>query len=379
MPRRFCYVSGTRADFGLMRSTLAAIAAHPDLAIEIVATGMHLSDRFGHTIDDIRDSGLPIVAEIPVDIDLDSEIGMALCAGQFADQFARHLSSHEYDGIVLLGDRWEMLAAAMAGMLAGLPIAHFCGGERSGTVDDALRHAISKIAHLHLVATTDSRDRLVRMGEEEARIRVVGTPGLVGLADFRSASRKEVAARYGFDRERPIALMLFHPVVQDAPDAGRQSAVILDALGERGYQTVGLLPNADTGNDAIRRTLLAREREGATIKPIAHLDRRDFWDLMANADVMIGNSSAGIIEAASFGIPVVNVGDRQQDRLRNENVIDCDLEVPAVLAAIDAAAMRGRRVTENVYGCGKTDSKVAAILAEMDWDDPSLLRKSMRY
>lgn len=379
MTRTFCYITGTRADFGLMQPTLQAIAEKDGLDVKVVVSGMHLSERFGHTVDEVRASGLTIAAEIPVPIDSDTEAGMALCAGSFANAFATHLSQNSYDGLLLLGDRWEMLAGAMAGMLSGIPVFHICGGERSGTVDDALRHAISKIAHVHLVATDDARERLVRMGEEDRRIHVVGTPGLVGIPNFRSPDRDAVAAEFGFDPSKPIAIMLFHPVVQDAAIAEEQCDAILNVLADREIQTVCLLPNADTGNSAIRSSILWHAARNDALRPVPHLARDGFWSLMAQSDLMIGNSSAGIIEAASFGIPVVNVGDRQKDRLRNTNVFDCEPAQSAVQAAVDEVLSRGRQPPGNVYGDGLTDTRIATLLAEFDFEDAALRRKSMWY
>ena len=362
-----------------MRPTLQAITEKDGLDVELVVSGMHLSERFGHTVDEVRSSGLTIASEIPVPIDTDTEAGMALCAGSFGNAFAKHLSQTSYDALLLLGDRWEMLAGAMTGMLAGIPVFHICGGERSGTVDDALRHAISKIAHVHLVATDDARDRLVKMGEEDRRIHVVGTPGLVGIPNFASSGRDAVAAEFGFDPDMRIAIMLFHPVVQDAAIASGQCDAILNVLADRGIQTVCLLPNADTGNSAIRASILRHAAQNNALQAVPHLARDVFWSLMAQADLMIGNSSAGIIEAASFGIPVVNVGDRQKDRLRNGNVLDCEPRQSAVASAVDEALSRGRQAPANVYGDGLTDARITTLLATFDFEDDDLRRKSMWY
>jgi GDP/UDP-N,N'-diacetylbacillosamine 2-epimerase (hydrolysing) len=376
--RHVIYVSGTRADFGLMRRTLHAIDAHDDLSLEVVVTGMHLSPRFGTTRDAIAASGLRIGAEIAVDVDRDDHGAMAIAAGTFAGRLAPHLAAHRPDVLLLLGDRWEMLAAAMTATLLNVPIAHVCGGERSGTVDDAMRHAISRLAHVHLVATHDAANRLLRSGEEAERIHVVGSPGLVGIVADATTPRSTIYDRLGFDPGRPLAVVLFHPVVQDAAFAAVQAQEVLAGVAATGMQALCLLPNADAGNAAIRDAMLAYCADAPDFMVATHVDRGDYLSLLAQAGVLVGNSSSGIIEAASFGLPVINVGDRQAGRERNRNVVDVPAERGAIAQAITATA--GKRILppENLYGDGTTDTRIATILADLTIA-PALLKKAMTY
>ncbi len=374
MTRRITYVTGTRADFGLMLPTLRRIAAHPELDLELVVTGMHLSPRFGSTVREVEASGLPVAERIELPIEDDSAGGMARCGGIMAERMAARIAASPPDVLLLLGDRSEMLAAGFAAALANVPVAHLCGGERSGTVDDSLRHALSRLAHLHLVATGEAAERLVASGEEAWRVHRVGTPGLVGIEALASVPRGELVERYGL-ADAPYALMLFHPVVQDAGLAGEQVQQLLDALAGSGLAVLALLPNADHGQTRIRERLTACP--GLTI--VEHMPREDYLSAMRHAAVMIGNSSSGIIEAASLGTPVVNVGDRQAGRARNPNVIDVPAEADAIREGIAAALALGEDPFPNLYGDGRTDERVAALLAELDLADPRLLKKRMTY
>jgi len=375
--RRLTYVTGSRSEFGLIEPTLRRIAATPGLALDLVVTGMHLSDKFGRTEREVEDTGIPIVARIALPIEDDSGDGMALCAGIMAERMAAHLAARRPDGLLVFGDRWEVLAAALPAMLAGIPVVHFGGGERSGSVDESTRHALSKIAHVHMVSNAEAAERLEKMGEEPWRIHRVGQPGLVGIAELAQVPPAALAARYGFRPGEPFALMMFHPVVQDAARGGEQVATLLDALADHGIQTVCLAPNADHGTGVIRAAIAAAD--AGTVTVVEHMARADYLSALAHAALLIGNSSSGIIEAASLGTPVVNIGDRQEGRARNANVFDAAPEPPAIAAAIAQALAWPRDDRTNIYGDGQTDVRVAAILAAIDFADPALLKKRMTY
>lgn len=356
MTRKILYISGTRADFGLMRRTLEAIHVAPGLSLAVVATGMHLSATHGDTIREIEASGLPLVARVPVATEPATGATMARGIGAMIAAFTDVLEAERPDIVLLLGDRGEMLAGAIAAIHLGVAVAHVHGGERSGTVDEPVRHAVSKLAHIHLAATEGARERLVRMGEDPANVHVTGAPGLDGLTEGIRADRTAVAARHELDASRPFALMVYHPVLQEAASAGAEAALVLDTILAAGMQALVLMPNADAGSDGVRAALKTRCGPGVALA--THLGREAFLDAMAAADVMVGNSSAGIIEAASFGTPVVNVGTRQNLRERNANVVD----VPAEAQAIGAALARERSLPANVYGDGRAAARIVAAL-----------------
>jgi GDP/UDP-N,N'-diacetylbacillosamine 2-epimerase (hydrolysing) len=369
MERRICYISGTRADFGLMRSTLVRIAASPGLSLSVIATGMHLDRAYGLTVDEIRRSGLAISAEIPVPVEPATGGAMARNIATMLSAIVDAMEADRPDMVLLLGDRGEMLAGALAAIHLNIPVVHIHGGERSGTVDEPIRHAISKLAHIHLVATAGARERLVRMGEDAAHIHVTGAPGLDGLRDLPLPEQAGTG--------RSTALMVFHPVLQEAGSAESVTEMILDALDRAGCDVLALKPNADAGSDGVRRALDAvRGREGLTIA--VHLERPEFIAKMASVDLMIGTSSAGIIEAASFGTPVINVGSRQNLRERNANVRDVPAEPGAISMAIKAALSSGRLPVENVYGDGHAGERIVQVLRTADLS-PALMQKVNGY
>lgn len=374
--RRIVYVSGSRADFGLIRSTLHLIHQSKTLDLAVVATGMHLSALHGMTISDIESSGLPIGARVAVDDTASTGATMAKNIGRMLEGFVDTFEQLRPDVVLVLGDRGEMLAAALAAIHLNIPVAHIHGGERSGTVDEPVRHAISKLSHIHFVATEESAERLSRMGEAPERILVVGAPGLDGLVEDANIDRDTLFGKYHLDTTLPLALMLFHPVLQEASVAGKGGAKILDALG-KGLQVLALNPNSDAGSEGIRAELETRARNG-DITLVTHLPRVEYLSFLRHADLLIGNSSSGIIEAATFGIPVVNVGTRQSLRQRNSNVIDVPVSVQAIRAAVAAALSMPRGKGDNVYGDGQAGARIVAYLADAVLDD-QLMRKINAY
>ncbi len=360
MSRRICYITGTRADFGLMQATLESIHRAPGLSLSLIVTGMHLSPEYGNTVADIEAAGLPIQARIPV-IGQPDGAGMARNIATMLAGFVEALEASRPDLVLLLGDRGEMLAGALAAVHLNIPVAHIHGGERSGTIDEPVRHAISKLAHFHFTATPQARERLVRMGEQAEHVWVTGAPGLDGLENLACAGRTQLLQEAGLDPQRKVALLVYHPVVQEAADAGDGMRAILDALLQMDVQIMALMPNSDAGSHAIRATL-TQQAANPEIKVATHLHRSLFVSWMAAADLMIGNSSAGIIEAATFGTPVVNIGSRQNLRERNANIIDTVTAPDAIVQAIRQALAQGRYAPGNIYGDGQAAQRIVGLL-----------------
>lgn len=360
MKRRICYLTGARADFGLMACTLRAIESDSRFDLQLLVTGMHLSDRYGGTIADIEAEGFSIASRIAVETEDSSGASMAINIGCMLKGFVPALQAIKPDVLLLLGDRGEILAGAIAGIHLGIPVAHLHGGERSGTVDEPVRHAISKLAHLHLVATNQARDRLIRMGERANTVHVVGAPGVDGLLGAPRPDRATLCAEIGFDPLLPIGLLVFHPVLQDADTAAFQMSEVLQAA--KGMQLLALMPNSDAGSDEVREVL----NEAASLGLLelrTHLKRDEYIEWMACCDVLFGNSSSGIIEAASFGTPVVNIGNRQNMRERNSNIQDVPAEAAAISRALKAAILHGRYPAANVYGDGRAGQRIVDLLA----------------
>lgn len=375
--RRICYLTGTRADFGLMASTLQRIHRDPRLSLNLVVTGMHLSEDYGLTVREIEAHGLDILARVPVDLSVASGSAMARNLATTLSGTVEALERARPDALLLLGDRGEMLAGALAAIHLGIPVVHLHGGERSGTVDEPVRHAISKLAHLHLVATEASRDRLIRMGEHGRFVRVTGAPGLDGLAELAGASRADLCTEEGLSPDRPIALFVYHPVLHELETAGQDALASIDAVLDSGCQMVALMPNADAGSHAVREALKARQSPGRVVVH-THLPRPRFIAWVAACDVMVGNSSSGIIEAATFGTPVVNIGSRQNMRERNANVVDVSVDPQELRAAVASALRAGRLPATNCYGDGRAGERIIESLATFE-PNTALMAKCNAY
>ncbi len=365
--RRICYVTGTRAEFGLMRSALKAIRSRSGLELQLIVTGMHLSHEHGRSIRQVRRAGFEIDAKIRwYDTSDKSELAEEAAIAQV--KMARAFADLNPDIVLVCGDRVEAFAAAAAAHLGGRLVAHVHGGDRAlGQIDDALRHAISKLSHIHLCATQESKERLFAMGEDDWRIHCVGTPGLDRIVEL---SQKKPCD--------PIdALVLLHPDSSDPVEQLIRGKMLLEVIGGKSIGSVVIVyPNNDPGWQSIAG-LLDTIQPTANVKLAKDLPRAEFLGLLANAKVLIGNSSSGIIEAASLGTPVVNIGDRQLGRQRSENVID----VPWVRDEIESAvkkAMRSRFTGKNVYGGGNAGERIAKILADVSLKG-RIRQKLIRY
>lgn len=363
--RRVAYVTGTRADFGLMQSTLQTIARSPELDLSIIATGMHLDPAYGNTLNSITAAGLPVSARVEIESGVPSGALMASNIGRMIIGFTQAMQKLKPDIVLLLGDRGEMLAAAIAALHLNVAIVHIHGGELSGTVDEPVRHAISKLAHFHFTATDESRQRLIRMGEHADRTFVTGAPGLDGLEALRQGIGAALLSQHGLDPALPFALLLYHPVVQEAAEAGVAATTIIETLTAAHIQVLALKPNSDAGSADILAALEKAQQAGS-IALVTHLPRPDFATLLEAATLLIGNSSSGIIEAATFGTPVVNIGSRQNRRQRNANVLDSTADPEALGKAIATARTAPRLPGSNVYGDGQAGNRIVHLLATVD-------------
>ena len=373
--RKIIYLSGTRADFGLMKSTLELLGPMADLSVAV--TGMHLEPGFGHTIGDIRSAGLRICGEVPIDVKTRTPESMSAGVGECLIGVTALLQRERPDMLMVLGDRGEMLAGAIAALHLGIVCVHIHGGERSGTVDEPVRHAISKLSHYHLVATEESRERLIRMGELPSRVHVTGAPGLDGLVESASLSLSDCKNVLRLPQAQAFLLAVFHPVVQQAVNAHTQTAQILGALQKTSLPVIWLEPNSDAGSGDILRALNELGLPSGSHR-IKHMDRALFSAAMKHCAVMVGNSSAGIIEAASFGTPVVNVGDRQNLRERNANVKDVATDAASIYQAIENALSAGKVACDNRYGDGRAGSRISGYLTTLPLDR-SVLAKCNTY
>ena len=381
MRRRICVVTGTRAEYGLLYWLMRGIGEEPDLQLQVVVTAMHLEPAFGHTVDLIRADGFTVDAEVPMQLSSDHAVDIARSTGIGLAGLADAFERLRPDIIVLLGDRFETLAAAAAAALMRIPIAHIHGGELSeGAVDDALRHAVTKLAHLHFVATDEFRRRVIQLGEAPERVFLVGAPGLDNFVRMELPDRGTVARHIGIDSERPFFLITYHPATlgDTAPVSGVEE--LLSALAH--FPEASLVftrANADSGGRAINERLdrFVREHAGRAVL-VSSLGQAFYLAALREADVVIGNSSSGIIEAPAANVPTVNVGTRQKGRPRAASIIDCDERRDAIAAAIrrarDPATQSAMLRGNPPYG--RPRNAASAMLAELRKVDlEAILRK----
>ncbi len=369
--RQIGVVTTSRADYGLLRPVIRAVAETPGLRPELFVSGSHLSARHGHTVDEIVADRFPIQARVPcLADDTDDARGVAEAMGRATRGMGLALAEARPDLLLVLGDRFEMLACALAAVPLAIPIAHIHGGEiTEGAMDEQFRHALSKLAHLHFPATEAFARRLRQMGEEPWRILVGGAPGLDALARTVPATPDELRRRFGIDLDPPPLLVTLHPeTLADLPPEA-QAAVLVEALTAADRPCVLTGGNADPGGGVIDRTLSAFAEHRPDAWRVDHLGTAAYVALMTHATAMVGNSSSGIIEAASFGLPVINIGDRQTGRPRGANVLDVPFDVDAIATAISQAADPAFRDAleslENPYGDGHAGARIAARLADL--------------
>ncbi|RUR12118.1 UDP-N-acetylglucosamine 2-epimerase [Legionella sp. km772] len=375
--RKIIYVSGTRADYGLMRETLKKLASASEIDLAICVTGMHLSPVYGNTIDEIRNDGFKVCGSILTDVENTTHSVMAKSIGQTIIGLTDIFAKERPDIVLLLGDRGEMLAAAITAVHLNIPLVHIHGGERSGTVDEMVRHAISKLAHYHFVATEASSQRLLAMGEVKESIFVVGAPGLDEIKLHNPCTREEFLNYYQLDPQKKIALLIYHPVVQEYDELKQQFNNAIKAVLALDLQLICLQPNSDAGGQLIREEL-ARYATNPNILIHTHLLRKNYIDCLAHVDIMLGNSSSGIIEAASFNLPVVNIGTRQNLRERSNNVFDVQTDFEAIKEGLMKALRQDNTQYINCYGDGNTSERCYQLLKNINLNK-QILNKCNAY
>jgi len=372
-PRSIGVVSVSRSDYGHLRPVLAAIRSAPDLALRLFVGGMHLAPAFGLTVREIETDGWSVAERVEMLDGDDSPEGVARAIGRGTAGFARAYARQRPSLLLLLGDRFEMLAAATAALPFGLPVAHLHGGEvTEGAMDNQIRHAITKLAHLHLTSAEEHTRRIVAMGEEAWRVHTVGAPGLDRFRGMMLLSRAELARQLGLPSEGRWLLVTFHPVTLEYERTGEHVDELLAALDKVDAALAITYPNADTGG----RLIIDRLEEFAARRPRARLvpslGEQAYVSLLRHADAMVGNSSSGLIEAPSFGLPVVNIGSRQRGRLRGPNVIDVGEHRDEILAAIARALAPGLKerlaAAPNPYGDGQAAPRILRVLRETPLD-----------
>ena len=370
MNRKICVVTGTRAEFGLLRWLMEAIKNHPELTLQIVATGMHLSPEFGSTYQEIEEAGFKIDAKVEMLLSSDSNTAITKSMGLGLIGFADAYERLEPDMLVVLGDRFEIFAAVSAAMISSIPVAHLHGGEATeGAFDEAIRHSITKMSHLHFVAADEYRRRVIQLGEDPDRVFNVGGMGIDAIKRIKLLSRVDLERSLDLTFGEKNLLVTFHPVTLEGSDSSQsQVRELLAALAELEDTTlIFTMPNADTGGRELGAMFQQFAESHPSAKVFSSLGQLRYYSCLAQVDGVIGNSSSGLLEAPSFKVGTVNIGDRQKGRLKAESVIDCDPKKHSILAALSKlfGTRFQNKLTEVVsaYGTGGAVNSIVQTIA----------------
>lgn len=366
---RVVVITGSRADFGYLVEVMRELQRAPEFVPLLVVTGAHLLDRLGRTELEIEASGFPIAARVPIFLHEDEakQPKMAQLTARAVEGFARVLPELQPDLVIVMGDRYEMFGAATAAFLGGYVLAHLAGGDVTlGAVDEGLRHAISKMSHLHFPTHEEAAARLRAMGEDPQRIFVVGSTGLDALLRVERLPREKLSEELGYQWKEKNLLVTYHPETEAWEAAGKQAEEVLRALREFLPQ-VGMIltaPNVDAEGGRILKVFEEFAEEPGVVL-VKNLGTQRYVSVLAEVDAVVGNSSSGLYEAPSLGVPTVNIGRRQEGRLRAASVVDCDTEATAIASAVRRVLQLGRKAfagVHNPYGDGQAASRLVAAL-----------------
>ena len=336
MNRKICIITGTRAEYGLLRWVMQGIKADPELTLQIIATGMHLSPEFGLTYREIEQDGFQIDRKVEMLTSSDTPVGIAKSMGLGLIGFADALNDLHPDLIVVLGDRFEIFSAVSAALVARIPVAHLHGGEATeGSIDEALRHSITKMSHLHFVAAEEYRQRVIQLGEQPDRVLLVGGLGADNISRLKLLDREALQQSLGFELGQKSLLVCFHPATLETNTAAQQMAELLAALAElRNTQLVFTMPNADTDGRVLVQLIEQFVAQHSNTRAYTSLGQLRYLSCMAHVDGVVGNSSSGLLEAPSFQKGTINIGDRQRGRLQTASVINCEPTRHSITAAL---------------------------------------------
>jgi UDP-hydrolysing UDP-N-acetyl-D-glucosamine 2-epimerase len=376
--RTIAVITTSRADYSHLYWPLRELATHPDVDLKLIVMGSHLSSEFGLSAREIQKDGIAIAASVETLISSDTDIGMAKSIGLGVLSLADQLGRMRPDILLLIADRYEILAPASVALALRIPIAHIEGGEISeGAIDDAVRNAVTKMSHVHFTSTEKARERIISMGEEPWRVHRAGAPSLDHLRRSKLRTRNELEMQLQLDLSKPSMIVAYHPVTI-AHDTTYEATALFAALSERSEQILFCYPNADAGSRSLieqtRRFLEAR----ANGRIFVNLSAVLYWSLLASVDLMVGNSSSGIMETASLALPTVNVGLRQYGRERAGNVLDAKADKQSILEKIEEARCNRFKSSlqgmTNPYGDGHAAERIVEILTSVSLD-ADLLRK----
>jgi UDP-hydrolysing UDP-N-acetyl-D-glucosamine 2-epimerase len=377
--RKVLFLTGSRGEYGYILPILQRMKSEPSLTPHVVATNMHLLPEFGGTLKEFAQDEIEVHETLLMSLAGYTRESMAKSLGVLIQSLVDVYMRVKPDWVLLAGDRGEQLAGAIAASYMQIPVAHVQAGELSGNIDGMARHAITKFAHLHLSSNADASQRLKRMGEEEFRIQEVGAPQLDGLIASATMTPSEIRARYGATDDKPFLLILQHPVTEEAGLSGAHMQTTLAAVQALDWNAIVIYPNNDAGSVPVQRAI--ESVRSPRIRVERNVSRPLYASLMAAVDAMVGNSSSGVLEAPSFGLPAVNLGRRQEGRLQGSNVINSPHDLAAIQKALQLAItsdFKKKSQAPNPYGDGRSSERIVQLLAHTPIDE-KLLIKRMTY
>lgn len=381
--RRVAVVTGTRAEYGLLRRTMRGIAASKELSLSTIATGMHLSPQHGRSVTEIRDDGFEVTQTVRMLLDDDTTAGTAKSFGIGVSGLSQAFDAIEPDFLLVLGDRIEAFAGAVAAAMMNVPVGHIAGGSvrGGGMIDESIRHSITRFAHVHFVQSEGAAETLQAVGEHPRRIHTVGAPALDEIRDESFADGEAVVESLGLSPADPVVVVLQHPVTTKPDEAGEQMRETLSAVEAIGCQAVVIHPNSDPGRSRIVSEIQQYCDRNDGFVDIPTLPREEYLGLLAVADALVGNSSSGIVEAPCFGLPVVDVGPRQGDRDRADIVTHVPHDGREVEQALSGVVGDGGRrdvdLTRSPYYLGGASENIVAVIERLD-EFPDLLKKRVQ-
>lgn len=378
MKKKIAYISGSRADFNLEAPLLREIDQSKVLDLQLFVTGMHLMPKFGKTVNLVKEK-FPKSSIINIKFEKDSHEGMAIFAVKFAKEIVNEFKKNRPDLVLVHGDRIEMLCTTLVAFYMGLPIIHVQGGDKTSTVDDSARHAITKMSNLHFPATKKSAERIKMMGEESWRVNVVGTMGVDALLEVQTLSKTNLYKKLKLSTNSKFILVLYHPISEEMDLSGEHMQKIINACKRFNIPVVIIYPNSDPGSSQIIE-VINKEKNNPLFRIFKNLDYSTFVSLEKYVDVWVGNSSAGVVESASFKTPVVNIGIRQNGREKGINVIDVGVDEEEIYLAIkkslyDQKYLKSLEKCVNPWGDGKATKRILRILENLAIDKKLLIKK----
>jgi GDP/UDP-N,N'-diacetylbacillosamine 2-epimerase (hydrolysing) len=381
MTRKICVITGSRAEFGLLRWLMQEMQHEPELELQVLATGMHLSPEFGLTYREIEQAGFQINAKVEMLLSSDTATAVTKSMGLGLISYADAYERLAPDLIVVLGDRFEIFAAAAAALIAGIPVAHLHGGETTeGAFDEAIRHSITKMSHLHFVAAEEYRRRVIQLGEQPERVFLVGGLGIDAIKRIKLLDIEALEESLGFKFGSRNLLITFHPVtLEGQKNSGEQMAELLAALGKlEDTNMLFTMPNADTGGRELAAMVNQFGASRQNVRVYTSLGQLRYLSCMQYVDAVVGNSSSGLAEAPSMGIATINIGNRQKGRLSASSVIHCEPTRQSISGALGRAFDPSFRATltstNNPYGSGGASQKIVEVIKNHDLKN--LLKKT---